>query len=380
MWEPMIAHDPSTDSIYIFATNNYGLRGCVDCGSDPILYRKTSNNGKSWDLINDFTWEYLDRGDGIEWTADAVVVIDNDGVLYSTYMTGWNISFSKSVDHGKTWSDRLLLSGELTADKNWISIDPIHQNKLYTTFNSRLPYEVHSSDSGTTWSQPKLLDNKDEVYYFGCGSVVRSDGTAFYAYGAIADENSTSPSYALVYGSSDGFQTIKTYEIDYWMGLQSCPEWAGCEPDFLNGGCSLSIDKDDNIYYIYNAYPDHGVNPVQQGIYLSYLTPTSLSFTSPILVSDTPTSSTGVTFVGFPMVAGGLDDGDVRITWMDNRTGMWNIWYRSSDSFFDPNQGGGDEEPSIRLSTYDKLSAFQDSDGFEFPYGDYGMMIVDKKG
>jgi hypothetical protein len=43
----MITQDPVTEDIYIFATNNYGVRGCVSCGSDPILFRRTSNNGES---------------------------------------------------------------------------------------------------------------------------------------------------------------------------------------------------------------------------------------------------------------------------------------------------------------------------------------------
>lgn len=97
-------------------------------------------------------------------------------------------------------------------------------------------------------------------------------------------------------------------------------------------------------------------------------------------MSDTPTASNGVNFVGFPMVAGGLDGGDVRLAWMDNRTGMWNLWYRSSTNYFDPTQGGGNEAQSTRLSNYNKLISFQNGEGFEFPYGDYGMMIVDELG
>jgi hypothetical protein len=286
------------------------------------------------------------------------------------------------MDHGQSWTDRSLISGDLQADKNWISIDPVDQNKLYVTFNSRLPYETHSTDAGQTWSTPVSLDSIDEVYFFACGSVVRSDGTVFIAYGAVPedDDESNSTSYAIVYSSSNGFKTFQKYEIDSWIGLQPCPEWAICESDFLNGGCSLSLDAEDNVYYVYNGYPEHGTNSTQQGIFLSYLTLSSGSFTSPVLVSDTPSVSNEISFLGFPMVAGGLEGGDVRIVWMDNRTGMWNLWYRSSENFFDTSQGGGDEEVSIRLSLYDNFTSFQSSTGFVFPYGDYGMMIVDKQG
>ena len=380
MWEPMIAKDPSSNLLYFFATYNNGLRGCIECGIDPILFRRTSNYGSNWEIINNFTWEYLDRVKDTTETADSVVIIDKKGVLYATYMRDWNISFSMSENKGQTWTTPLIISSELKADKNWMSIDPINQNKLYATFNSILPYEVHSIDSGKTWSVPHLLDNIDQVYFFSCGSIVRSDGVVFIAYGAIADEGTTSPSYAIVYSSSNQFQTFKRYEIDYWNGLQPCPEWALCEPDFLNGGCSLSIDSSDNIYYVYNAYPNHGVETKQQGIYLSYLTPDAVNFTQPILVSDTSNTANDVNFVAFPMVSGGIVSGDVRIAWMDNRTGMWNLWYRSSLNFFDPIKGGGNEAESIRLSTYDKLTSFQSSNGFEFPYGDYGMMIVDENG
>ena len=91
-----------------------------------------------------------------------------------------------------------------------------------------------------------MLDYIPGVYFFACGSVVRNDGTVFIAYAAPADGDISGPSYAKVYSSDDNFETFEEYLIDYWTGGQSCPEWADCSTDFLNGGCSLAIDSDDN--------------------------------------------------------------------------------------------------------------------------------------
>lgn len=368
MWEPMLALDPSSNNMYVFSTNNYGVRGCVYCGIDPILFKRTTDAGETWEKINDFEWEYLDEGYGTTETADAVVVIDDKGTLLATYMRDWNITFKASYDQGKSWTQPQIISGDLQADKNWISISPSDQNRLYATFNSQWPFEVHSFDQGKTWSNPQVLDTITGNYFFACGSVVRRDGTAFIAYAAVDDGPLSNTSYAMVYSSDDDFATWTSHTIAEWNGYQACPDWAECGDDYLNGACSIGIDVADNVYYVYNGYAD---GEVDQQVFLSYMPAGSTIFSAPILVSDAPVNA-GV-FVGFPMVAGGRKNGDVKVTWMDNRTGMWNIYFRESDDFTTFT------EESERLSTYNKFS-FQSKDGFVFPYGDYGMMLVDENG
>ncbi len=181
----------------------------------------------------------------------------DNGVLLATYMSDWNITFKRSLNRGQSWSSPIYVSGTLQADKNWISMDPSDQSTLYVTFNSMWPYEVHSFDQGESWSEPLQLDEIEGTYFFGCGSVVRSDGTSFIAYTAVADGN-FSTSYARVYSSNDHFSTFTVHQIDYWTGFQECPVWADCGSDYLNGACSLSIDAGDNVYYTYNAYSNHG--------------------------------------------------------------------------------------------------------------------------
>jgi hypothetical protein len=72
----------------------------------------------------------------------------------------------------------------------------------------------------------------------------------------------------------------------------------------------------------------------------------------------------------FPMIAA-EDRGDVRVAWMDNRTGRWNTWYRRSAD------GGRTWSGSVRLSYRPDGAPYKSSRGFRFPYGDYGQLAVD---
>lgn len=349
------------------------MRGCTECGADPILYRQTSDNGVSWNQINDFAWEYLDDGDGIGWTADPVVVMDTAGNLLVTYMSDWNITFRKSSDRGKTWTDRMYVSGDLESDKNWHSVSPLDVNDIYVTFNNvGIPQEVHSRDGGVSWSEPQQLDYIENTYFFACGSVVRSDGTVFHAYAAPVDGNSTDLSYVKVYSSKDNFVTVDSYLIDYWKGFQACPEWAECETDYLNGGCSMGLDAGGSVYYSYNGYANHGESNEGMQIFMSYLAMGESNFSTPVPISDNIVDENVI--VAFPIIAGGNVAGEVRTAWMDNREeGLWNVYYREFSNFL------SDATDVIRVSNYDKFS-FQESEGFTFPYGDYGTMVVDGKG
>jgi hypothetical protein len=68
------------------------------------------------------------------------------------------------------------------------------------------------------------------------------------------------------------------------------------------------------------------------------------------------------------------DRGDVRVAWMDNRTGRWNTWYRrSADS-------GRTWSGTVRLSDRSDGAPYKSPRGFKFPYGDYGQLAVDGRG
>ena len=66
--------------------------------------------------------------------------------------------------------------------------------------------------------------------------------------------------------------------------------------------------------------------------------------------------------------------GDVRIAWMDTRTGQWNVFYRASTT------GGSTWSGETQVSSYVAGYSYLTSNGFGSPYGDYFKMAVDNRG
>ena len=57
--------------------------------------------------------------------------------------------------------------------------------------------------------------------------------------------------------------------------------------------------------------------------------------------------------------------GDVRVSWMDNRTGLFNTWYRSSSD------GGRSWSEEVQVSQFARGFVYKVRDGYAFTYGDY---------
>jgi len=288
----------------------------------------------------------------------------------------------------------VVVSGNISADKNWMSIHPSNPDVLYVTFNSQFPYVTRTSDGGSTWSTPLQVDYQEGSYFYAGGSGVRSSGEVFFAYMATPDygedtveeefdddaysyygpvgneTDAANSSYAYVYSSNNEGATWKRYNISRWKDTQKCPEYAECGTDFLVGSCSLAIDMNDTVYYAFGA--DDTTTPANETrVLLTSLRSGSDEFSIPVDISDAPYFQN--VFHGFVMIAA-TGNGDVRAAWMDNRTGMWNVYYRESKD-----SGVTWSSPSVRLSFYNKYG-FQNSQGFEFPYGDYGSLKIDSDG
>jgi Neuraminidase (sialidase) len=92
-----------------------------------------------------------------------------------------------------------------------------------------------------------------------------------------------------------------------------------------------------------------------------------LTWTEPI-----PLSPPGANSVLPAASSGGA--GDFRVSWMDTRTGRWNVWYsRSTD-------GGATWSEAIRLSNRRGGAPYKRAKGFLEVYGDYGEIDVTSSG
>ena len=176
-----------------------------------------------------------------------------------------------------------------------------------------------------------------------------------------------------VYRSSDAGSSWRVIPVDNSTDVQSCPAYANCQEEMellLTSSAAIASDEDNTVYLFYTA--NHG-NRTPARPFVSVSKDKGSSWSVPMDVSDAP--KTDNVFHSYPMVAAGVA-GDVRVAWMDNRTGMFNLFYRcSSDS-------GQTWEDTVLLSTThsDSLESYQSAKGFLFPNGEYSNILIDGDG
>jgi hypothetical protein len=70
----------------------------------------------------------------------------------------------------------------------------------------------------------------------------------------------------------------------------------------------------------------------------------------------------------------GRGNGDFRISWMDARSGGWNVYERESTD------GGSTWSGDVLVSTATGGASYKTASGFGLPYGDYHMMAINSAG
>jgi hypothetical protein len=128
---------------------------------------------------------------------------------------------------------------------------------------------------------------------------------------------------------------------------------------------ALRIGSDDTIYLLWNGTVDH-TNFAPERIFFSSSTDDGQTYSPRSDISGAPA---GVEHC-FPALAVGQSVGDVRLGWMDARTGAWNVFFRSSTA------GGKDLSPTVRISSFVPGYPYLTPIGFGSPYGDYFSMVV----
>src|SRR5205814_532235 len=136
---------------------------------------------------------------------------------------------------------------------------------------------------------------------------------------------------------------------------------------YLSSQMAIRIGSDDTIYLLWNA-SDQFVKFSPERIFFSRSTDHGRTYSPRIQISDAPA---GVEHC-FPALAVGEDAGDVRLAWMDTRTGAWNLFYRTSVN------GGKLLGPTTRISSFVHGYPYLTSAGYALPYGDYFQMTVDQ--
>ena len=243
-WEPAVAADPNGPWIYTMVTRYGAPKPCPgNCPTPWIALEISSDNGATWSAPKPLC---ACKGSG---QFDPIVeVVPSNGHVYALYMNGFNTVFTKSTNHGATWSAPVSTFGNVSwTDKPVLTMSDNGQH-VYVSWNgptSGDPYIAQSHDFGATWTQTKLINSS--LYFFAYDADVAPNGTIYFSQSAISYGNSgkTGP----INGAIEHHVFVSTNQGASWTDRlvatvqpgAAC-DAAGCTPDFYTGHTSLSVD------------------------------------------------------------------------------------------------------------------------------------------
>jgi hypothetical protein len=357
-WEPSVAADPGAPYVYTMYNDFSGAKSCKTCPSPFMVVRASSNGGAT------FGPEVrICQCPHIGFQYDPTIAVSSTGAVYAVWLNNYTIAFSKSTDHGATWSAPTIVSGKLSSDKPWLGISK-NGTDVYIMFAKGTGgdlYEVHSHNGGATFSTAQMIGTVPGVHYFyPNGLAVLPSGTAVMSASQYPNSNSqtnTAPISIATFRTTNGGTT--------WTRVNVDSVFAG--PSFeTSSTTTLAADASGNLVVEYGGSTSPGLDG---RIWVQRSTDGGLTWGGKTLL----TPATGGGDSSFPAIVGGAA-GNFRLTYMDNRTGVWNVWYRSSTD------GGVTWTADARISDAATGASYKSAAGFTDPYGDYDGIAITNLG
>ena len=249
-WEPAIATDPAHPWVYALVTR-YGVsKPCSgNCPTPYIALRVSPDGGATWGAA-----KALCPCKGSGQFDPIIEVVPSTGDVYAAYMNGFNVLFTKSNDHGGTWSPPVPVYGKVSwNDKPILAVsdDGMH---VYISFNGPTggdPYVAQSHDFGKTWKQTKIVDSARYVFAFD--GDVAPDGTVYFSESSLhyggGGNKGTYPTDAIeehVYVSKDGARPWLDRLVATVQPGVKCLD-GGCTPDYYLGHSALAVDGNGGV-------------------------------------------------------------------------------------------------------------------------------------
>jgi hypothetical protein len=366
-WEPAIAADPNSPFVYLMTTRYTGPTACGNrCPLPYMMLRVSSDGGVTWGPDR-----YICTCTGVGGQFDPEIeVVPGTGAVYAAFMNGYNINFSKSTDHGQTWSTPVPVYGKVSwTDKPVLAVSDNGQD-VYVAFNGPQggdPFVAQSHNAGATWTQTKVVDSTR--YYFAFdgdvlpnGTVVFSESSLLYGGGGkLVGQNFTH-----VFRSTNAGATWTVTQVDTVENGPACTA-AGCSPDYYPGHTSISADANGALVLLYDGATTSGGN---ETVWARRSTDGGVTW------SARQALSTAGEMGDFPVVES-RGSGDVRAWYMQTNGGnfdAWNVWYRSSTN------GGSTWSAPVLISDSTGGAPYKTAAGFGEPYGDYGEAAITNGG
>jgi hypothetical protein len=360
-WEPAIAADPTAPYVYVLHNRYGGEPACASNCPDPaMILHVSADGGKTWEPER-----YLCECRRVHGQFDPLIeVVPDTGEVYAVWMNDYNIHFSKSSDHGATWTTPVPVFGNVSWGDKPNFATGADGRDVYILFNGPTDGDVHaaiSHDAGTTWSQVRVTN--DRRYHFAYGTAVLPGGRvvstqiSFTYSGPAASAEGVVQIH--VFASDDAGATW-TEDVVETLQLGTVCTSEGCYADFYDSGPALAADLDGDLVMVYSGAADPG-GP--RTVYARASTDGGSTWGDPLRLSPLDVNS------AFAAAAGTGDDG-VRVFFADQRTGRWNVWYRTSTNL------GASWSSAVKISDATSGTVYKNRDGFVEFYGDYGEIAV----
>lgn len=365
-WEPAVATDHLGHVYALY--KHYDVAGQTTCPTCALheLVQVSADRGKTWSAPVPIDPEPVKGGQ-----YDPQIAVDPvDGTtVWASYLQNGKSSIAvvKSTDFGQTWSAPTIVENlQRATDKDILAV---RGQTVAVAYNAvQKVYAAVSHDGGQTWATTLIHDGSSQLgWSLAGGGGIDSAGNIYFTWdGFTQNGGAKGPVNLFVSESRDGGQTWALTQI----GVSGAPyPCANCGYAFLSAQMTMAVGSDDSIYLLWNATADQ-TNYAPERIYFAKSTDHGASY-SPR--QDVSLASQGIEHC-FPAITTGATAGDVRIGWMDMRTGSWNLFYRSSGD------GGTTWGAETQVSSYVPGYSYLTPSGFGLPYGDYFEMAVDSTG
>jgi hypothetical protein len=364
-WEPSITAD-RYGHLYVLY-KHYDVTGGQTCkGCDiHLLFQRSSDGGVTWTKPKPIAPGHTKGGQ-----FDPQIVVDPvDGrTIWASFLENDTslIAVVKSTDFGETWSPLQIVSDLPPGlDKDTLIV---RGNIVAVGYDDDLnTWASVSLDGGVTWATHEIFAGDAQFNLpLSAGGGIDLHGNLFFSwdsFDAAHSENGDGPVTLWVTKSTDGGNHWKRTVIDVSGAPPPCDN---CGFAYLSAQMAMKIASDDTIYLIWNGTVDQ-TDFAPERIFFARSTDDGKSYGPRKEVSDAPD---GVEHC-FPYLTVGAKAGDVRLGWMDMRTGAWNLFYRSSLN------GGKSLTPTVQVSGFVAGYPYLTHKGFASPYGDYFQMVVD---
>lgn len=365
-WEPAIAADRYG---HIYALHkHYDVSGGGTCSACDrhLLIQRSDDGGTTWSAPRAIDPVVPVHGGQY----DPQIMVDPvDGrTVWASFLQNTNslIAVMKSTDFGQTWSAPMLVSTRPPGlDKDELAV---RGKEIVVAYDDNLnTWATISLDGGKTWTTHEVFPTSNRFSIsLSADAAIDSHGNIFISWDSFDKAHSNlgnGPATVWVSKSTDYGKTWTRSIINVSGAPFPCNN---CGYAYLSSQMALRIGSDDTIYLLWNSTVDL-TNFAPERIFFARSTDDGRSYSERVDVSNAPP---GVEHC-FPAIAVGWQAGDVRIGWMDKRSGRWNLFFRESHN------GGESFGQTVQITSFVPGYSYLHPNGYDSPYGDYFSMVVD---